>query len=724
MIYRFSISKNGGPSFPIEPVYTDGHARSWQREADQAFLRAKIDNGFIFRPGNGYEEINGGDYEDSWTLLIEQSTALGWREYFTGSFSKPDCEIDQDKKRITAKLQPIDKYTTLLKNWSAEYDVAKLGLSPVAFSFFDSPLIQVYLNGYRGLFNLTPDRGWIADYGRNLTGNSDFESYRFSEEQHTVFIPGEVSDSVPYDIFGTYTYIPPVDGQGSNSYQYVQQGGSGAVIRVASSGIPLLELRINGQLLFRRINTTSNNRALVARGILPFSGPASAISDTPLFYLIDLTYRSRILVRTDTFLGSPATPIDESDIYANGVSYTHAAPYLLSGIGLYDNNTATKTNYGKFTTESPFFASNYFAKPALADYPLTGIGNGYASAWFTWSASQLEEIAALKTRRTVNDGYFLKDVINALSIEASEDQTGHTSSELLYGNADPVTGEPGITYLVVPKSNILTRTYTKPATVAPLKLSEIAEMLLTMRNAKWHVDESGFLVFEHIAYYDNGLSYPPAVSIGFDIRNSIEAKTRQAWEYKSNLFTYRKADVPQRITLKAMDTESPLFEEATAQIQSVYANPDQSDDRRASLFSFDIDHAAAFSGSYAETGFFLLACRTETYEERGETVTALQVVSGAIDESGTAQNHLLSRQFCLQNYYQAAAAARTMTVNGREVVATSLMRTMEQNIVISFLSGANFNKLIRATVGNGKVDSATENMTTGRTEITLLHEPK
>ena len=724
MTYRFLLSESSSTvtGEDVGELHTDSHSRVWSSEEGRAFLRAKLSSGVILRPGQGYDEVNDAPYESEWKVVIERYDENNTpRHYFTGTFTKADCQIDEDTQRIVATLEPLDEYTSVLKNWSADYDLLKLGLKPAVFSFFEFPLIQVYFSGYRELFNLTPDRGWTADYGGNLRPTDDFEEYQFGEENRIVFIPGQVSEEVPDNIFGAYTYSPPVDGQGSSSYSYTQQGGAGAVIRVSSSGVPRLEVSVGGQVKYRRKPTTSENRALSSRGIYEFAGPTAGIDDEPLFVLIEVVYRARILLHTDNYQGQAAEEVSESDIYAGSVAYTHVAPYDLTGLSISDLSSSVSTDFGRFGQDSPFYPGNYFVRPAGVDFQLGGIGAGYASVWYTWPANDLASINALKERRTVNDGYLLKDVINALCLEASENETSHFDSQLLYNSTDPITSEDGVTYLVVPKSNILNRAYTNPASKALLKLSEVDELLKTVRNAKWHIDGLS-LVFEHVAYYDNGRAYTP--NIGLDLRSEEEATTRLPWEFYSNKFSYRKASIPQRITLKAMDTESDLFEDATLHINSRYANPDQTDDRRASVFSFDIDHAISFPRSYSETGFFLVACREETYDERGETVTELQVVSGSIDQSGSAQNHILSRRYCLENYYQNAAPAQSMTIAGNPIEAVSLARNREQKIKIGYLENANYDQLIQVTAGDGIVDGATEKMTTGETEITLLHEPK
>lgn len=708
MRYKFYIN-----TYPIEGqdielgnLHTDSHSRVRSRENDQAFLRAKISNGLILSSGSGYHIVNDGSYEDEWIIKIyEVHEDSSETEYFFGTFTKSDCNIDKDTQRIIAELTPLDKYSKLLKQFQREYKLIDLGLTPVAVEFKERSLIQVWVLGSNEIFHLNTAAGWNGVYGERIAVISlpIYEEYRFSNIVKLAYAPGQSTPDFPYNVFGDYTYQASTPAFPNG--RYVHSSGA-EIFKAPVPGPPVYWLRIGGNIICsgESLRDLRDNE-----GVLRVQ-------------LQTIDYAARILTNADSFNGIDAFNITEGDVYASGSGFSKVIPYDLVGFSMSDVHQSIDAGYGRVRSNAVYYSGQYFTKPDGVDYPAFRKKWGVVSLWFTWDESQKQQIEDISETRRVNDAYTITDVIDRLVDTITEGDIGHSATlsgggQLLYDNSDPITGENSVTLLVVPKSNILVKNYSSPATASTIRFSQVVEMLKAMRAAKWFIANNNNVIFEHNRFFEQGGTYSDEGVVSVDISTEKEVHTQLPWDFYSNKFSYKKSSIPQRIVLKAMDQERPEFGKSPLVIQSSYAEADVEKEYPTSVFSYDLDYAITNPGAFSDTGFFLLATRRNSNG-------VLAVVEGEMSNGAVAQNHLLSRNYVLRNYYLDAAPARTMSIDGEIILARSLARNMDQKIKIGYIPDADYNKLISAKSGKGKVDTVSEKMTTGETSITLLYEPQ
>lgn len=747
MQYKFYLARSTdttlGTSYPV--VWLDGHTRNTDREGSRRYMRQQISQPFILRPGSGYEPVLDAGSTVRWRMTIQEVQSDGTElPFFVGTFTRVESKVNRDHQRIEVKLTPEDSHTRLTDNQNEDYNFLRLGIDPVAVQYQEYPLVQVWFEGNRRLFNLQPGNNWLSDVGENLTNNGEIleDPYHFGPEQVLGFVPGGVSSDIQQSIFGSWTYVADPDTRGrsndvfrhpsglefrpyggtrglfsgpSGTLLYEIGGylgdapeGSGGTTPEVDPGRPTYTRYTSG-----RTTTNPDGGRQLALPLIPAGSDSGTTAAVVVFVVV--IYRARVLINAEEFNGQETFEKDEFDIYARDLSYQRVAPFVASGFFLFDGNSSEDQGLGLFSSSSLHHAGRYFVKPAGFDYQeVLPTSWSYASMWLNWNPTERQMIENAAETITVNDCYLLTDVIQAVTKEASEGAVTDFSSQLLNAGLDPITGAVSPTLVVVPKSNVLVKNYSNAATAGNVKFSELMELLRVIRNAEYFL-EGSVLVSEHIEWFENGGSYTSPV-VGANLTLEVEPRTGLPWEFRSDEFTYDGVQIPERYKFQAMDPASPRFAGVDIVMESEMAKGGGSTDFAARQFSFDLDFSQANAPSVQETGFFLLQTFPGT-----NAYTVARPSSGPL---ANVQNGGLAFPQIQQDYFRHGLPVRLARINGELIQAETVQRTRQQSLVVPTNPNLDTIQLVKTSMGDGLIKSISYNMLTGKSQILLLHEPE
>jgi hypothetical protein len=690
--FNFYLSRDNGPEQSIDIQFLDNHTRTFAREGNYVFLRASIGEPLLFYPGKGWELVANQSIESEWTLRITYEVAGNERAFFTGYFTWANCNFNRDLRRLEVRLVTDDQYRKTLARLGETYDFMKLGATSVPVVFNTKPVVQLSIDGYRDVLHLNESGG----YHRTVTGSTIFA---FSQPTTIAFVPGPSSgQSAPAGVFGFYSYNETINANGVEQ-EYFNANGYSIYRNSADAGN-------DWALIFNGSTVETSN--VFSKGAIRFSN----------FDFVRITYRARILTDELTFNNAPTVELPDDDPLASGLSYERAAPFDISQMYLRAIGQDAVTNYGRFSTDAQAFAGQYHTKPSFGNTTAVLPNHwNFTSIWHEWTEAELTLFRSLIKPVRIEDAYLLSDVINVVFREASDEEVAHDTSDstLLYGQ-DPFSGVSGRRLLLAPISNITTSDYTNASTLGEVRPRQLLDALKMCRNADWYID-GGKLKIEHYRFFDRGLTYNTE-RVGVDIRNEIEPTTGKSWETEQDAWRYDIGQMPERIKFEQGGEVTPAFKGDDLVMISPHAQEGRSEDLRADSILFDLDYVVQSPEGVNERGFLLLDCLYDATEG------AWRVVNVDVPEYGTQQNGTLAVPYIQDTYFRDGLPASRVRMNGQEITATSTRRTKIQTVSLPVAFDANFERLFQTSIGSAKVRAASQRILTGRTEITLNHEPE
>lgn len=728
-VYRFYLGIDEAPSRRVVPIWGNSHSRDRKREDGRRIVRDSITQGFIFTPGEGYEEILDGSIENTYYLTINEIVDGEEVLYFPGEFNRTDCKFDLDSGKIEASLRVNDQNAEFLEQEDTEFDLIKLGTpeSPVSFKVFAS--LQVYAAGSQQVGVLYDGNYFprnveaITDQrtGRDSEGNvidpvsaSDIlvNDLNFSNPTEVFFIP--YRDDYPVDISGQYF---PNDPDNLTSRRFRR-----------ADGLFIWRLDDSGQNMY--VEDSAGN-TVAARRLRPgtdFFGPLVFIGSDPVVTAtisrIDVFGRFNIPDGMD-WPGNPDNlrgPV-EGDQFAPEGTTAQTAPYQLAVVPSVAFSD-TDYGYGRFTNTGNYPNSGEFILPPAANqadifyYPIGRDLWTNVSFWALYDLGTELLVENSAITRVISSAFTLSDSINRLLEEIdpnlSFDGTT-TNSEFLFGDVNPLTGNAPFEYVVVPKSNILVKSYDKPAGRAPIKFSDVTQLLRFCFQGEAVIESDGVFKIETERWFENGQTYDDAEPLlGIDLTALIERHTERPWAYFTDNFEFDKERLPERIVFGWMDEVTDPFEGDDLVMLSKYVQRGQKEERRVSFFSTDLQLAVNLPGSFTNSGFFLLACERD---EEGNLFVAKTDVPGF----GSIQNGALSWPYLQAVYYRDNLPARRYLVNGEEETARSTRPTKKQTVRTPVPPNLSPLKLARTNLGSGLPDSINENMVSKVASINISY---
>jgi uncharacterized protein YndB with AHSA1/START domain len=224
---------------------------------------------------------------------------------------------------------------------------------------------------------------------------------------------------------------------------------------------------------------------------------------------------------------------------------------------------------------------------------------------------------------------------------------------------------------------------------------------------------------EHLSWFEAGGTYGTE-NIGADLTEIVNARSGQAWTYRTNQFEYLKQEIPKRLEFSYMDKSSRAFEGYPIEVRSTFAQEDNTEQRPLSKFTTDLDYINNNPSEINQDGFVFLEC------EQGKTgytvpFADLLLLNG---ENFRLQNGFASFAYAHEQYFQAAMPAKRLTINQTDVEASSAAKVKRQEIEYPNDGAVDPVALVRTTLGDGKPKQIEINLTTSNVNITLLHDTK
>lgn len=750
-VFRFRLKIGSAPYVDSSPRWNDETTFVTEGQEGEMFFRKKLDVKLTYQRED-FDAIYAADFDTEFRALLQQQVNGVWTSLWVGKFWYTDIEFDVDNRTCTVSPETFDLYEELFGGLEKEFDLIALEPPTVTVQMLKQAVIQVYLPGSSFVANFTNDGIFyetpctpfnttpapfetgttdnhdnLIEHGFGMgTGYNDPSDGLFNWAR--VVIPG--SGLTP-DVSGVYYfqfYFP--DGRpGLTSItgtSLIREDGVYSMVTVNPGG--------PGQAIKYAIKRVSDGVTVYESEQYPtppFSPFGQAPHTTPNATFTSLTNPSskvqaylfmpyvRLLTSKEEVDGQPTIELTDDDPIPHG-TFTHALPVDTLNFMYSQGSSASPTRWGKFSGDALHFAFQYFAKPSSTEtlMPVAGTTWTGASAWFYLD----DELRTLQQNGsellTIQDAYKLSDCIDVLLDEIQPlvaHTDGTTYSQFLYATSNAIRGTRKVP-IIIPKSNVVVGNYDQPAKKAPIRLSEIMQLLRFFHNCYWHVSE-GSLIVEHEDYYHNGKSYSTP-NVGTDLTEGIEPKTELAWAYRTNKFKFDKQNMPERIETGWMDKGSQQFDGYPIQALSAYAQKGNIEQRVISKFTSDVDFIHVAANDIAKEGFVFLEC------EEGELYYTVPFVTFVIsaDETYTMQNGYASLIYAHNQYHKHNLSAESVTLNKSAITATTVKRSKIQEITFATESEIDPYELIETNLGVGRLRRMERQITGNTVKAVILHD--
>lgn len=348
------------------------------------------------------------------------------------------------------------------------------------------------------------------------------------------------------------------------------------------------------------------------------------------------------------------------------------------------------------------------------------------SVWFYMRGLALDS-AYYRTVK-LPDSYKLGDVIKSLLGKINSDivfETDEHHSQFLFSQINPVTGVTQNQKFITQKSNYLNYEYDYPAWKAPLKWSQLEELLAHAFNSYPELfyddtDNAWHLRIEHISYYMNGHAYGnnEGNTTVIDLVQAYDGFNRESLSFRTNRWKYDTESQVDRYEFGWMDTQSNAFEGFPLVVTDEYSlyEDTKKEDYKVSWFSADIDFMQMVVEECSNDGFVILSCASNGVVEFNRS-SGLRY----------AQNYSLSFDYLIPAFHiynkyaevmQNEETGETYEINKRKKmrIAEDVQFKVPENVEI-FPS-----YLIRTEAGFAEIDSITIDMTDNSCTATLRYE--
>lgn len=716
--YRYMVTLPGVAQEEYFPISNDGLELDPVRQDGQDFFVNQL-NGVLTFTRKEADNIIALSLEDKVEVLIEERQSDGsWATWFEGFFYKTDAEtIDTFRRQVSVKLRPVNRYEKVLEALDKEFNLIDLApeLTPVTIT--KGGILQLYVAGGQFINNYLGGIFWEEEVTSPTADKATLENdYDFNADYERVIVTGSEKGISP-DVTGVYEW-------------------NGVDRWVRTDGVYSLSEFVDGLLSKGRIREVSSGTTVFETNDLPFDTDdpffigAPFISETDFSVRVSAFYvriACRIITDQEVVGGVPTVILSPNDISPDNANYNRVLPYDPEDILiLSDLSSADPTEYGKFAPGVENYDGEYFRKLLLD--PATGIGETFPispSEWVGWSGwvyfpTILELILEndASTEVTIQNAYFISHAISAILREVDPTVTHEPDSDhsqFFYSVPNTIRGNLELYPFMVPKSNIKTADYTKPAQTAKIQLQQIFDFLKNFYKVKWDIDENNRLILEHEEYFDRGKTYGSA-NVGIDLTTYIDARSGKPWDHAQVNFRYEKIQMPERTEAEWMDDSSKIFEGLPIEYTSVYV--DQGNVEKLSLtpFTADVSLVLARPNLVSDEGFVFL----EAELDGGNYVVPFVTLTLEGREL-KVQNGYGSIVWAFGQYHRYLMAGEDANINGEASTAITVRKSRVQEVVFPAQGPIDYQKLVTTSLGNGRIKEIKINQITGLVTATLYH---
>jgi hypothetical protein len=752
---KYIVSINNGDMLKVVKLVNDAtFTKTIEQDSDEVFFREKLDSPIRLKGADYdfvYDRFFPSHLEEKMLVNIKQVYLAGGIEkeidYYNGYFTRVDCEFDNDNKVVEINVTTDDIYEDLLAGVDDEYDIIKMEVPTKRVQYIKRPILQIYKYGANRIGNFLGGTYWEQDCEPTTNGNYLFNIYKFSNKDNAfnVNLSGE---GIPIAVAGDYSgnVKPTVDSFGvlfsgvltkkdSTDYYIIielRAGGATVFLRKISVYTFLDEKLFEGEKGIDSFSDQSNQT------LLPILGSGASYT-----YIASLSVQSiycRWLHDKDGDAGSYNRPIN--DITEYNTNYQYVKPYGLSAVNVTNRISLTPTKYGKvIDSDTEYYNTPIMYHNSPRFLPVSRSTWENYSIWFRFNSEYAINEELIRKDIILKDAYTIEAIIQALlnkilgegvvKFEGTPDY-----SEFFYSTA-PTPFRPlqkDIFYpLITPKSNILKGEYDKPAQKGVITLREVFDMLRNVFNCYWRLDNVGGeirLRIEHIHYFENGGSYLDINTIGIDLTQERDIKSKRYYAIaianyisgkhfpiNSNKWKYNKKDLPTRIEYAFMDNCSEAFNGYPIIVNSPNVTKGKIDKIQSAKFTPDIDMMVSTPEEFNNDGFALLGA-TKIVSPDFEYI--LPIINININNMNLfLQNGYLAYVKLHADYFKYNCPATNVTINETETQAISTIKTKEQEVEFPNQRDIDYKKNIKSGLGVGTITKINVNLSNRKNIVTL-----
>ena len=716
--YSFTLlARRGGAdvaSIQAQPIYAAGLSKEIALESGEQFFRSRLSGQLTFNAAD-YAFIVGQPFDTEFRLQIWCNMQAGI--YWQGRFFKTDCEFDEDAQTVRVTPSTLDNYTGVLDGIEREFDLIKLAPEIERVRFDRRPALQIYVAGQSAIAYYLSGMWWEGPCDPVSSDAALRNTYHFHKlgSKRTIevtgnFMPGAaggyyVGDS-PASLAENYTYR-----NGIFTFKYTFDARSGGVIQTWQI--------LSGRVLFEYRYPSQNpiDPATVTLSAVAGSGATGKVSA----YIKDTAVYCRLLTNAAKVGVDDTFEIPSNDFVGDNNNYTRCFP--TDGHGAYSPASVSFCNEASsLPTEWGLFPDSvlYYAKPIDTSrnwYPVARAAWDYYSIWYSPGAGfDLTPSGGAVDSAELRHAYPIASVISVLLREiAPEIRHEGTAefSEFLYGT-NPITHGTGRVF-ITPKSNIIVSQYDQPAQKAPITLRDVFQMLRDCFKCYWWIDGDKLRI-EHIAYFKGGGLYFGSPLDGIDLTDLQVKRNGKSWDFARRQYSFDKPDTEGRYEFGWMDDVSEPFEGAPINIKSPYVEQSQIKNISVSQFTSDVDYILLMPGEVSKDGFVLLVA-----EDRGNgyELPYVEVTFGGV--VSRLQNGKAAFAY-LQQFYAYDMPAPNCEVGGAAFPVYGVKQLKRQSVTFPSWTDPDLVRLIKTSLGNGKIQSLSVNLCSRLCTATLSYD--
>ena len=720
-IYRFELSGNN-QSFLANPVWPESLAKEYERQSNQQFFRAKLSGKLTFK-GDDYAFIVAQAFDTQFQIdvLISYDNGQSWGSYWTGTFWKTDCEINDDDGTVVVIPSVLDQYNDILAGMEKEFNLIELTPEIAQVKADKRPMIQIYVPGESVIACFLSGMWWEQECEIvNETDMVEISGQTYPALTHKYHFAKNKTGRI-VDITGnTYPALPPafVSGNPPSSPYFSIDDGTFTFWAYRNDDNPSNEFdewyitrnSDNVDLWYGRVYTSQQSTIPYTVTLNPVDGTGA--SGTVTAFVHDINIYARYVLDVATIGGNATYPLPVDDLVGNNRNYRRAIGYAVNDVIYFSTRFSnTPTQWGIYQPGQYYQQPYLYWLPEL--FPISRNSWGAFSIWFSFSAMDwlLEEQG--RAEFTLNDAYPLSSAISVLLGKIAPGVTHEATtdySEFLYGT-NPISFITQ-TLLITPKSNVMFSGYDQPAQKAPITLKNITDMLRDCFRCYWFIDDLNRFRIEHISYFMNGGSYLTVPVVGIDLTAMYVSRNGKQWAFAQNKYTFDKPEMTARYQFGWMDDVTQLFEGYPLDILANFVDREKIEEITVNKFTSDIDYIMLNPSSVSEDGFVLLSGVVSgggyrlPYVSLGESRLQNGYVAFAI----------------LQQYYLYDLPAYRYAINGNENTAYGVKRQKTQTVVFPAISDPDLLKLIKTNLGNGAIRKISVNLSSRKANATLEYD--
>ena len=637
------------------------------------------------------QEIISDSVDTTYEVLITRDGA----DYFTGSFRKIDCKIDEDELKVEVVFKKQDSYSVIEDFKDREFDIIQdLGTPQSTLAYNTPAAVQLYFQHSPKVTTVTSNNFYEGDVG----------GYDGAQLIASGFDPMAIR----------YLVVADHDTPSSGLYQLktrIESGSPRFYGEKISDTSYEIDINSGNIEVGQGVLTTGNVDYTGAYTNNPFGDDLPAIDTTDIstygFSGTNSTILTngsgqqlkvycfivwiRVLTNETAFQGFATTPTDNNTDFApSGYNY-QIKP---SAFGYGTGNVLTSNKFDFNTSFSTTTTGEYEIKSGMINNPSGGLFHVNSSlppvTPSIWQEGSVywQNVIDLSTGNTVvslENAYSHEDIINKW---------------FEWRGVPTLTVSMPYPVYLTPATNITVGRYDIAAKKGKTTLAALLLSLQGCFNADYHF-EGLVLTFNSRGYYED-------LPAGLDLTTLIEPKSSRKWAYRTSKYTYSKAELPERIEFKFPVSSDETFDGQPIIHKSSFI--DTSKKKTVSVpYVTNIQYAVL---NPTEVGKDLMIMM---YSSNGTSV-GYETIDGT-----SIQNGHLSWTYLHENYHKVAMACSSVNINKVDTLAISVLKTKIQEVDIPF---NNFDAMssIVTTLGAGKIVSVVEDMTTGILKVTLHHD--